>query len=109
MVVVVVAAAAVVVVVVIQEPARPVDVLTTLSAGRFGFGCQAEREVFLFFQKRRPPLKSNQPPTREVPLALSPVVEQLVREDEHLHLELRLRMSGFVPPFPAMTLRGAQT
>jgi len=80
-VLVVAAVAAVTVVVVIREPCSP----SRYTDYALRFGCQALREVFLFFQTPRPPLKPTQPPIREAPWAFSSVVEQLGRKDDHLH------------------------
>jgi len=47
------------------------------------------------------------PPPNPVPPVLSPGVKRPRRAVDHLHLVLRLRVSGAVPPFPPAYLRSA--
>jgi hypothetical protein len=56
------------------------------------------RKIFLYSITSRPVLGPSQSPTQWVPGALSPQVELLRREDDHLPSSAEVKICGAIPP-----------
>jgi len=56
--------------------------------------------IYLVAAASRPALGPTYPPIQWASVAISPGVSRQGCKDDHLHLVLRLRVRGAIPPFP---------